>query len=303
MKNRKAIGIDIGGTNFRIGLVSEDGKLENFSKTPVTEIIGKGNPLSDLEQHLKSYIEGLSDSDQKVSAVCIGLPAALDKDRKHVLQSPNLKFDTSVAVDDYLSDSLGGVPVFLANDVDIALFYDIREHQIPTDGKIITGFYFGTGLGNSIMINSSFIHGCHGVAAELGHIPVDGNDIICGCGNTGCIETVAAGKYLAALCKNEYKCTDISDLFALHADEELLVQFVDRMAMAVATEVTILDPDYILLGGGVLAMKAFPKRLLVERIVCHTRKPYPAEDMNIIFTEDLPEKCVIGSAQYAFSRI
>lgn len=73
--------------------------------------------------------------------------------------------------------------------------------------------------------------------------------------------------------------------------------------MAVCSEVNILDPDVVLLGGGVLAMKDFPRELLLSRIHAHSRKPYPAENLNLIFTEDDGQKGAIGAALYAWEQI
>ena len=74
---------------------------------------------------------------------------------------------------------------------------------------------------------------------------------------------------------------------------------IDGMAVSVATEVNILDPDYILLGGGVLNMTDFPRSVLEEQIIKHVRKPLPCRELNLIFTEDEPEKSVLGGAVYA----
>lgn len=81
-----------------------------------------------------------------------------------------------------------------------------------------------------------------------------------------CNEILAGGKYLARLRQESYPDTPIEELFTRHGEEPLLQQFVDRMAQAVSTELTILDPDYVLIGGGVPAMKAFPREKLNERI-------------------------------------
>ena len=78
-----------------------------------------------------------------------------------------------------------------------------------------------------------------------------------------------------------------------------MLDFVDGMAIAVATEVNILDPDQILLGGGVLNMRDFPFDLLNEKIREHTRKPLPWKELNLIYTEDEADKSVVGGAIYA----
>ncbi len=151
------------------------------------------------------------------------------------------------------------------------------------------------------MIDGRFLTGKNGTAGELGHIPVDGSDIPCGCGNYGCIENLAGGKYLAYLQKNNYPDTDISELFTKYCGDELLTGFVDRMAVCVAVEVNILDPDYVIVGGGVLNMKDFLKSMFLNKVIEHTRKPYPAENLNIILADDEPEKSVAGAVYYAVS--
>ena len=72
--------------------------------------------------------------------------------------------------------------------------------------------------------------------------------------------------------------------------------------MAAATEINILDPDWVLIGGGVPAMENFPREYLVERIRFHARKPFPAETLEVIFTEDEEDKTVQGAALYAASK-
>jgi len=286
------IGIDIGGTNFRIGLVEEQGAVSDFRKVPVKQVFSTRDPLADLSGYLKAYCEG-----KTVNAAAIGFPATLDSKRQRVLQAPNISFMENLPVVEVLRKDLG-IPVFIERDVTFALEYDCRAHRLAEDG-MVCGFYFGTGIGNAITIHGKPLTGRNGTAGELGHIPVDGSDGVCGCGNTGCLEPLAGGRYLAHLCESVYKETPICGIFARHAGEPLLRQFVDRMAMAVATEVNILDPDVVVIGGGVPAMEGFPREYLRERILLRTRKPLPAAALRLLFVRDLPEKSVIGAALYA----
>jgi len=297
MKNACVAGIDIGGTNFRIGVLRPDGALSHFRKFPVEEVFHSKDPLGDLTAYLTDYRAGLEREGMELKAVSIGFPATLDRDRQMVLQAPNLPFVERLPVVEVLSRVLG-VPVLIERDVTMALFYDRAKYQLPDKG-ILAGIYFGTGIGNAICIDGIPLLGKNGTAGELGHIPVDGSEVPCGCGNVGCIESLAGGKYLSRLCREQYLGTDISRLFIEHGADPLLTQFVDRMAIAVAAEVSILNPDCVLIGGGVPNMAGFPQSLFLERIRQRTRKPYPAEDLQIIFTDDEEEKGVAGAARYA----
>ena len=289
------IGIDIGGTNFRIGAVSSDGAVTDFQKVPVKQVFRTHDPLADLSDYLKAYCAG-----KCVQAVSIGFPATLDAARETVLQAPNVAFMENLPVVEVLAEQLN-VPVFIERDVTMALTFDCHKYRISEEG-IVCGFYFGTGIGNAISVNGLPVVGKHGTAGELGHIPVDGSKEVCGCGNTGCMENLAGGKYLAHLRNTVFTGTHIGDLFYQHGRDARLLEFVDRMAMTVATEINILDPHCILIGGGVPAMANFPKEYLLERIRVHARKPYPANDLNVIFVEDEEDKCVIGAAMYARRR-
>lgn len=286
------IGIDIGGTHFRIGTVAVDESVSDFRKIPVKQVFFTDDPLGDLKNFLRDYLQN-----KQVRAVSIGFPATLDAARKTVLQAPNVAFMENLPVVAELTETFG-IPIFIERDVTMALCYDCRQHEIPMEG-IVCGIYYGTGIGNAISINGIPLIGRNGTAGELGHIPVDGSDARCGCGNTGCMETLAGGKYLAHLQETRYPETPIGELFARHGEEAELLRFVDRMAITAATEINILNPHYILIGGGIPSMKDFPRQRLLERIYLHARKPFPAEDLNILFTKDREDKAVIGAALHA----
>lgn len=300
VKNNCIVGIDIGGTNFRIGAVYPDWTVSHFRRIPVAQVFQTQNSIEDLASFLKDYLGTLDYEGSEINTVSIGFPATLDRNRQIVLQAPNLPFVEHLSVVLELSKILG-VPVLIERDVTMALLYDRNRYKL-TDAGVIAGFYFGTGIGNAICIDGIPLLGHNGVAGELGHIPVDGSDIPCGCGNIGCMESLAGGKYLAQLCQEQYPNTNISQIFCKHGTEPHLLKFIDRMAIAVATEVNILDPDYVLIGGGVPNMAGFPQNLLLERILFRVRKPYPAENLPIIFTDDVEEKGVVGAAHYVYSR-
>ena len=282
----RVIGIDIGGTNLRIGTVDEAGNISGFRKVRTKEVLRSYSVLVDLAEFIEEY-------SRDYDAVAIGFPATLNRERTRILQAPNLEYMEDLPVVEYLAGRLG-VPVFAERDVTMTLFFDVKKYSLPNEG-IITGIYFGTGIGKAIMIDGVPLAGRNGTAGELGHIHVDGNTEPCGCGLRGCMEVVAGGKYLA----KHYDPAEISEVFVNHKDE--LDVFVDRMAASVACEVNILDPDYVIVGGGVVNMKEFPLEELHTKILEYSRKPYPAENLRVIFAEDEPHKSVTGAAYYAMA--
>lgn len=292
----KRIGIDIGGTHFRIGMVEEDRKVLRFQKVPTASVMQSDDVIADIAVFIQTFADGTA-----FDEVIIGFPATINRKRTKVLQAPNLKYMENLPVTEALGERLG-VSVMIERDVTFALYYDVDKYRICTDG-IVCGIYFGTGIGNAIMVNNEPLLGKNGAAGEIGHIAAIGSTVSCGCGNVGCVENLAAGKYLVHLQSSCYSRTPVDALFTEHGNENELREFVDRMAVVAAAEINILDPDYVLLGGGVISMRDFPRDYLNERIQAQVRKPYPAQGLELIYTEDEPEKSVVGAAIYAACRV
>lgn len=287
------IGIDIGGTNFRIGALDENKNVHGFNKIYVKDVLKSGDILKDITNIIKDNF-----SNERIDAIAIGVPGTLDVDRKVIVQVPNIKGMDNLHAVEYLNKELN-IPVFLERDVNMIINYDIYNNNIDTSG-IVCAVYYGTGIGNAIMINGDLLIGKNGAAGELGHIPVDGCNEECGCGNYGCIEAVAGGKYLNKLC-NKYNDCHISEIFSKHASEPEIIEFVDRMASALATEINILNPNKIIVGGGIINMKDFPIDLYSKLLSKHVRKPYPLKDLDIVYTKDNEMAGVIGACIYALN--
>ncbi|MBR2823772.1 MAG: allose kinase [Clostridia bacterium] len=286
------LSIDIGGTSFRIGAVRADGSLIKFDKVPTSSVFRTENVLHDLVAYIQMF-----SGNSPIDALAIGFPATLNTDRSRIVQAPNIAFMENLPVCEVLRQALN-IPVFAERDVTFALCFDMEKYQLSERG-LTCGIYFGTGIGNAMLWNGKPVLGRHGAAGELGHIPVWGSTIPCGCGNVGCLEAVAGGKAIARLQRDKYPETPIGEMFISHGNEDDLLEIVNGMAMAVATEINMLDPDQVLVGGGVLNMKGFPLKVLDQMIQAHTRKPLPCEDLHMIYTEDEPDKSVIGGAVYA----
>jgi len=167
---------------------------------------------------------------------------------------------------------------------------------------VMIGCYVGTGFGNVIALGGEILVGKNGVAAELGHIPVRGLKLDCPCGNRGCVEMIASGKALKTLQETWYPEDSIADVFTLHAMEAPVRAFINDLALPIATEINILDPDEIILGGGVLQMDGFPKETLENAIRLHTRKPYPAESLVFHYSGEKQENGVIGAGILALRK-
>ena len=288
------IGIDIGGTNFRIGMVGRDGEIINFEKNS-SRIFDKGDVIETLYLNISDYMKRYNASDS-IKAVAIGLPSMVSKDKKTVISTPNLKGFDNIPFGDTLSKKLG-IPVYVDRDVNFLLQNDIVTLGLPKDSTVL-GFYIGTGFGNAIYLNGSFYCGRNGAAGELGHIPFPNIEEKCTCGNVGCSEVICSGKYLEKITAELFPETDIKNVFFEHGDDPRIIKYVKDLAIPIATEVNILDPDYIIIAGGVVYMKNFPKDILIDSVHFHTRKPYPEKNLRILFSEHTQQSGVYGSGDF-----
>ncbi|MDI6955404.1 allose kinase [Pantoea sp. Pa-EAmG] len=271
------LGIDIGGTGTRLQLMEAGRVWSSFRKVPTASWAQQPDALAALGQLIAETLE-----QQPVSGVMLGLPGILSRDRQQVISLPFIQALDHQPVAALLSERLG-VPVAMDKDVNHLMLWDLMQlEQLPENAA---GLYPGTGMGNSLWINGRFYHGQHGGAGELGHVPVAGNALPCPCGNHGCAETVTSGHWLSHWAQANAAQTPMSALFTHHGSDPALQAFVQRLAQLIATEMNILDPEYLILGGGVLAMADFPLAQLRSQIQQHLRPPATRDGLKIIFSQ------------------
>lgn len=290
------LGIDIGGTNIRMGLVDENNELSEYLKVPQESILTGADTLESLAVYLEGYLAERAKG-KDVIAIVAGIPAAMSRDRSTVLNAPNIRGFSGKNVQAALQSHFS-CPVLLERDATMLFYYDLYQHNIPHK-DIIIGCYIGTGIGNVISVDGKPLVGNDGSAGELGHIPVWDKTDICNCGNEGCMESHVGGKYLVELQKTTFPDVDIHDLFAERGDAPELDRYVEHLSLPITTEINILNPAVIILGGGVLSMPGFPKERLEKYIYKHSRKPFPADNLHIVYSDNGGENGIYGSALYA----
>jgi allose kinase len=296
MENRKVLGIDIGGTNLRLGLVSNQKELVRKIKIPTEKLMKAHDFFSALVEEVDQFVVG-----ERIISVAIGVPATVNKERTQVLSAPNIAGLEKIDLVKRLGKKYQ-VPVYLDRDVNYLLRYDMEALENPEEANVVIGYYVGTGCGNAIYLHGNFYHGKNGVAGELGHIPVYGEAQVCGCGNRGCIELYASGKKLEAIRRECFPETQIQDIFHQHKNSKVMKDYLDWLAIPLATEINILDPDEIIVGGGVISMDGFPRNEFVACVKERSRKPYPAENLSIRFQKPQVYAGVLGAAYFALDQ-
>lgn len=255
------MGIDVGGTNLRLGvldngLIIDDMRFQaNFSE------ICKNN-TADVAWHkilevTANAIKVMLEKHQNVSSIGIGFPGFIDPKTQKILQSPNLPGLLNADLSGDLSRMIN-LPVLVDNDALVATYGEFCS-LCSTDKDIIHDLIYvglGTGVGGGLILNGQPFSGQHGMAMEIGHMITVPNGRLCGCGNNGCMEQYASasgvslsyqvltGKHIAAnAIANLARAGDVDAIKAY--DIAGL-----NLAIAVANIIKVLDIRLILIGGG-----------------------------------------------------
>ncbi|MCB5189789.1 ROK family protein [Methylobacillus arboreus] len=252
-----SIGVDIGGTNLRVGVVSGQ-KVIDEQRFPAdfSAICKQHAPAIAWQEILRITLSALQRAllaHPEVTGIGIGFPGFINPETGRVMQSPNLPGlrDVDLAAD---LAKLTGLPVKLENDASVAAFGEYILLESPPRSMIYIGL--GTGVGGGLIHAGQPYPGDHGVAMEVGHLIVEPGGRMCGCGNHGCLEQYAAAPGVVAN-YTEATGTRITahEIAARAATGEAAA--LDAYAIAgrylgqvIAHLAKALDPQLVLVGGG-----------------------------------------------------
>lgn len=279
----RILGIDIGGTFTRYGIVEDDMVL--FSKKIKTDSI------LDFAQ----FVIDLYDHSSNIQLISIGIPGVVKQNQ--IISVPNIKRLEDYPLVNLVSKNIA-VTVRINKDVNLLFLNDLDKEALLERNNVI-GIYLGTGLGNALYINGQLMIGDHGYSGELGHTSVIGNNRQCACGNIGCVETIVSGKRLLELYKDHNLEGNFKELFQIHSSHPVIVQFLDDFARIVSTEINLLDIRTVLLGGGVVNMKGFPREPLIDKIISYLRIESLKATLDIRIVTDDSNGSIKGAALIA----
>lgn len=299
------IGIDLGGTNLRIGAV-QDVRRVQASRIIDSRVIARAeDPLAELEKVIRDFIRG--NGIGKIDAISIGVPSSVANDKETVICTTNLRNDRGEAVFQHVNMASWlrrrmNVPVFINNDTKNILLYDVYANGLLQE-DVVVGIYIGTGVGASVLIKGESLDGANGAALDMGHIPYYGGTEKCSCGKLGCCECYASGWKLQKIRSEFYPDDEIGDLFLKHGEEKPLRELVRSCAHVFAVMATIFNPNTIIAGGGVIEMKGFPREEFECQVNGNTGLDVMSYGFRYVYSEPLAEKGVIGAAVFASQRL
>lgn len=269
--NDYVVGVDLGGTKMLAAIISPTGEIlcRVKRKTPVQE--GPQAVMAAIAACVEDAVDKSKVSRSIVRAVGIGVPGPLDPESGVVTVAPNLGWK-DVPVKTILEKHLS-LSVFVENDVNAGT---VAEHRLGAGigVKDLIGIFVGTGIGGGLIFGGRLYHGFGKVAGEVGHMIIQYNGPRCGCGNRGCFEALASRTAIVrdlakAIAKGRKtmltKMTDGNDIEkigssilaeAYRAGDSLTVKTLKRATrycgIAVASLLNLLNPEMVVLGGGVV---------------------------------------------------
>ncbi|RPH56772.1 MAG: ROK family protein [Chloroflexi bacterium] len=193
------IGVDLGGTNIKAGLVDIDSGSVLFSQsTPTFAREGHDAVMARMADVILAAIAASGYEKSQVKGVGITAPGVLDLEKGLTLFLPNLPGTWPNVPLRATITAKTGLPTFLLNDAR-AITYGEWQFGGGRGAETMACFTLGTGVGGGLVINGKLHLGIGGTAGELGHQTIDFNGPMCGCGNRGCLEAYASGPAIAAM--------------------------------------------------------------------------------------------------------
>lgn len=260
-----AAGLDLGGTNLKFGLVAPSGDVVFTSTRPAGIDGGRDEILQGLGIAMQECIRWADRKKLSVAAVGVGCPGNIDTTTgKSIGPTPHLPDWEGAPIGAALSRF--GYPVMVDNDANLAAYGEFKVGA-GRNHRVVVAITLGTGIGGGVILDGIIFHGSGFNGAELGHVSVEAMGRECACGNRGCLERYAGGKSIVDDVRNALRqgrssilseITELTPLEIFNAAgrgdllaREIVDQVVTTLAAGLSSIANILDPDIIIIGGGI----------------------------------------------------
>ncbi|GAA1733401.1 ROK family protein [Aeromicrobium alkaliterrae] len=294
------IGVDVGGTKIAAGIVDAAGSIRRAARRSTPD-------AAEIPAAIAALVEEVAGG-ETVGGVGIGAAGFISSDRLTVLTAPNIDWNDAKLGQDVIQ--LLQVPVVVENDANAAAWGEYRfgagrgtHHMLAVT--------VGTGVGGGLVVGGQLVRGAHGIAAEVGHVRFERNGLLCGCGQHGCLEQYASGTALVRRARGRLAGPDggpvsgpeITRLVVAGdpAACDLLAEFGRDLGEGIATLVAVLDPEVVVIGGGVAeagdALLDPVREGLASAITGGTNRPGP----RVVAAELGNEAGLVGAADLAVS--
>jgi glucokinase len=264
------VGVDLGGTKILAGVF--DPQLNCIGKTKVSTKASRGDKVV-VERVARCVADAVDECDldmKQIRAVGIGAPGACDPESGKVIFAPNLGW-RDFPLEKELEKVLG-VPVAIENDCNVQTL-GVYERELKSKPRHMIGIFLGTGIGAGLILDGKLFSGFNRTAGEIGHMVLEVGGPRCGCGNRGCFEALASRTAMFRRIQEAVKSgqkTILTDLLGEKLDdmrsgdlrkairrgdkfvEKVVEEAAEYTGIAVANVINLLNPEVVVLGGGVL---------------------------------------------------
>jgi glucokinase len=267
MKLNYAIGVDLGGTKIKLGIVTSEGEIVKKTAIPTLAEEGAEKSINQIKIGIAQLIKG---NKKKINGIGIGAPGVVSLKKGTVENPPNLPGWGRVHLGKIIGKEFS-IPTFVENDANAAAIGEF----IYGAGKKLDSFIMvtlGTGVGGGIIYNKKLFRGDFGAAGEIGHTSIDYRGPKCKCGSYGCLEAYLGNNYIIENVKKELEgnkdskiieliSNDLSNLSpkiiheaSVLGDEfskNVIKDLGNKLGYGLASIVNVMDISNILIGGGV----------------------------------------------------
>ena len=313
------VGVDLGGTKILSGVFHQS-SLECIGVAKVSTKAQRG-PNAVIERIARCVRDAIDEADldtRQIRGVGVGAPGSVEAESGLVIFAPNLDW-RDVALKKHLEKELGGIPVFVGNDCTVAM-QGVYVAELKSKPQNVAGIFVGTGIGGGLIINGKPYHGSNHTAGEIGHMVLEIDGPKCGCGNKGCFEALASRtaifQRIRAAVKNGQKTVltemlgdNLQDLRsgdlrkAIRRGDKFVDSVIEEAAeytgIAVGNLLNILNPDLVVLGGGVIEALADEMMSIIVETARDYAMPGTAEGVEIIASTLGDNAAITGAAVLA----
>ncbi len=285
------VGVDLGGTKILAGVFDRRLVCQERAKVRTKAERGADAVIERIARCVREALDEYDLSLDCVKAVGVGAPGAVDPESGKVIFAPNLEWH-DVPLRKELEKQLG-VPVFVENDCNVCA-WGVHQVELEAKPQNMVGIFLGTGIGGGLVLGGKLYSGFNRTAGEIGHMVLEVGGAKCGCGNKGCFEALASRSAIFERIKEAVKGgqktwlveklgPDLADMRsgdlrkAIRNGDKFVERVIEEAAeytgIAIGNLINILNPDTVVLGGGIIDQLADDMMAIIEE----TAKDYAME--------------------------
>lgn len=300
MKSKYIIGIDLGATNIKIGLVDSKGRITIRRILSTNSFAGREKILNALIKNIYNILQIKKLKPKDILGIGIGLPGPIDFKKGRVHYLPNISGWKDFPIKKWIAAKTR-MPVFVDNDVNLVTLAEHRKGAgVGSDNMIC--ITLGTGVGGGIIIDGHLYRGSSFAAGEVGHMPIVKDGPVCNCGGRGCLERFVGNRYILKMAKSRFKNNKITleklAELARKGNSKAIKIWQDVgefIGVGLTGVVNLLNPKKIVVGGGV---SGAGKVLFdaIRKTISSRAMPTQAKTVKVVKAKFAAEAGIIGAA-------